>query len=111
MAALDGFHGVGKRSRMRLNLFLRHDVDGIVNIELVMGNACQMVPKAVLIVVLAGCGRKQSRHNLDNRLGTALTLFAVFYLHGHIDHHLHAATVFGHYKLFSLCVVSHYVKV
>ena len=92
---------------MCLHFFLRHDVDGIVDIELVVADASEMIPKAMFVLFLVGSRRQQRSHDLHDGIGTSLTLFAVLYLQGHVDHHLYAATILGHHKLLSLCVVLH----
>ena len=95
------FHGFGFLG----NLCSIAYIERIIDIELEIAHDGEMIPEFLLMVFQASVFRKHAIHDLDDRLGTALALLAVFQLYTVIHHLLNLTSVFRQHELFSRCII------
>ena len=86
-----------------------HTVDfaGIGNVELVVGNVCQMVAQFLLHLAVSQALLGEDSHNLDNASGIFLPLGRILDSEAFLNHLLYIAPVRGHLQMWTVGVVIH----
>ena len=96
--------------RLYYQVFLLHNLERVIDVQLKIRHDSQMIPKFVLEIRHITQMREHATHDVDNCVCTALTFCTVFDCQRMIHHILYTSPIFGQFHFLSLGIIFHTVK-